>query len=121
MMRNAFTCAGVQSSHRITGISAMLSLRAAFSRRWPSTTSPSLRASAGILKPNSRMLLHIRSTAESFLRGSRVKDQLVDRPNLNVQRLGRAHHPATSFEFPQNVELELLWNADEPNDDVVRD
>src|SRR5258705_13717430 len=50
MMRNVFTWAGVHSSHRITGISAMLSLRAALRRRWPSTTSPSLRASNWILK-----------------------------------------------------------------------
>ena len=33
----------------------MPSLRAAFSRRWPSTTSPSLRTRHGILKPNSRI------------------------------------------------------------------
>ncbi len=76
--RNAFTCASVHSSQRITGIAVVSppghdpSLRAAFSRRWPSTTSPSLRASTGILKPNSRMLLHMRSTAASFLRGLRA-------------------------------------------------
>jgi hypothetical protein len=35
-------------------------------------TSPSLRAKTGILKPNSRMLLHMRSTAASFLRGLRA-------------------------------------------------
>src|SRR5207245_7826939 len=72
MMRNAFTWAGVHSSQRITGTSAMFSLRAAFSRRCPSTTSPSLRANTGILKPNSRMEEHMRSTAESFLRGLRA-------------------------------------------------
>jgi hypothetical protein len=48
------------------------SLRAAFGRRWPSTTSPSLRASTGTLKPNSRMLAHMRSAAASFLRGLRA-------------------------------------------------
>ena len=45
------------------------SLRAALRRRWPSMTSPSLRARHGILNPNSRILPHIRSTAASFLRG----------------------------------------------------
>jgi hypothetical protein len=44
-------------------------LRAAFNRKWPSMTSPFLRASTGILKPYSRMLLHKRSTTASFLRG----------------------------------------------------
>jgi hypothetical protein len=33
------------------------------------TTSPSLRAKTGTLKPNSRIEKHMRSTAESFLRG----------------------------------------------------
>jgi hypothetical protein len=41
--RNAFTCASLHTSHTITGISLIASLRAAFSRRWPSTTSPLLR------------------------------------------------------------------------------
>ena len=40
--------------------------------QWPSTTVPSLRARTGHLNPNSRMLLHIRSTAASFLRGLRA-------------------------------------------------
>src|SRR5579859_4691754 len=57
------------SSHKITDTSVMPSFRAAFRRRWPSTTSPPLRASTGILKPNSRIDEHMRSTAESFLRG----------------------------------------------------
>lgn len=70
--RDAFTCAGVHSSHRITGTSAMPSFFAPFRRRWPSTTSPLLRASTGILKPNSRMEAHIRSTAASFRRGFRA-------------------------------------------------
>ena len=35
-------------------------------------TVPSLRASTGTLKPNSRMLATIRSTAVSFLRGLRT-------------------------------------------------
>ena len=75
MSRKAFTCAGVHSSQRITGIPFVSppghdpSLRAAFSLRCPSTTVPSLRASTGTLKPNSRMEAHIRSTAASFLRG----------------------------------------------------
>ena len=47
MRRNAFTCAGVHSSHRITGISTMPSLVAALRRRCPSTTSPSPRAAPG--------------------------------------------------------------------------
>ena len=68
--RNAFTCASVHSSHRITGTSVMPSFFAAFSRRWPSTTSPLLRASTGILKPYSRMDAPMRSTAASFLRDS---------------------------------------------------
>jgi hypothetical protein len=42
--RNAFTWAGVHSSHKITGTSVIPNLRAALSLRWPSTTSPSLRA-----------------------------------------------------------------------------
>jgi len=42
--------------------------RAALRRSWPSTTSPSLRARTGILKPNSRRLAHMLSTAPSCLR-----------------------------------------------------
>jgi hypothetical protein len=42
--------------------------RAALIRKWPSTTSPSLRASTGILNPNSLIEEHIRSTTASFLR-----------------------------------------------------
>jgi hypothetical protein len=49
----------------------MPSLRAAFKRRCQSTTSPSLRASTGILNPSSLMDLHILWTAASFLRGLR--------------------------------------------------
>ena len=45
--RKAFTCVGVHSSQRITGTSVMPSLRAAFSRRCPSTISPSLRRRQG--------------------------------------------------------------------------
>jgi len=48
------------------------SLRAAFRRRCPSTTSPSLRTKQGILNPNSRIEAHIRSTPASFLRGLRA-------------------------------------------------
>lgn len=46
-------------------------LVAAFSRRWPSTTSPLDRASIGILNPNSRIAPTIWSTTWSFLRGFR--------------------------------------------------
>ena len=44
-------------------------MRAALRRRWPSTTSPSLRTRHGILKPNSRIEAHMRSTAASFFLG----------------------------------------------------
>lgn len=82
--RKALTCAGVHSSQRMTGISAMPSLRAAFNRRWPSTTSPSLRTKQGILKPNSRIDEHMRSTAASFLTWvPLVGNELVDRPDLD--------------------------------------
>jgi hypothetical protein len=47
------------------------SFRAAFRRKCPSTTVPSLRASTGILKPNSRIDAHIRSIAASFFLGFR--------------------------------------------------
>jgi hypothetical protein len=50
-------------------MSVMPSWRAALRRRWPSITSPSLRARHGTLKPNSRILPHMRSTPASFLRG----------------------------------------------------
>ena len=69
--RKALTCASVQPSHGITGTSVIASLRAAFSLRWPSTTSPVDRASTGIEKPNSVMLATMRFTAPSFLRGFR--------------------------------------------------
>ena len=49
--RKARTCAGVHSSHRMTGMSVMPSLRAAFRRRCPSITSPSLRTRQGIDPP----------------------------------------------------------------------
>jgi hypothetical protein len=55
----------------MTGKSLMRSLRAALIRKWP-TTSPSLRAKPGTLKPNSRVLLHMRSITASFLRGLRA-------------------------------------------------
>jgi len=48
------------------------SLRAAFSRRCPSTTSPSLRTRHGISNPNSRIDAHMRSTAASFFLGFRM-------------------------------------------------
>ena len=54
----------IAKQHRHFG---MPSLRATFSRRCASTTSPSLRGKYGILGPNPRMLTHIRSAA-SFLR-----------------------------------------------------
>jgi hypothetical protein len=63
---------GRPSSQSITGTSARPSFCAAFRRRCPSTTSPSLRTRQGILKPNSRIDEHILSTAPSFLRGLRV-------------------------------------------------
>ena len=78
MSLNALTCASDHSSHNTTGIVLMSppgqdrNLRAAFRRKWPSTTVPSLRASTGILKPNSPMLLHMRSTAASFFLGFRA-------------------------------------------------
>jgi hypothetical protein len=76
--RKAFTCASVHSSQRITGIPVVSppghdpNFRAALILRWPSTTVPSLSASTGTLNPNSRMLLHMRSTTASFLRGLRA-------------------------------------------------
>ena len=70
--RKALTGAGVHSSHKITGTSVIRSLRAALIRKRPSTTSPSLRASTGILNPNSRIEEHMRSTTASFLRGLRA-------------------------------------------------
>ena len=60
------------------------SLRAAFKRRWPSTTSPSLRARTGILKPNSRMLAaHSIDDSVILPRVADVEDELIDVPNLN--------------------------------------
>ena len=53
-------------------IGPISSLRAAFNLKCPSTTSPSLRTRHGILQPNSRIEPHMRSTAESFLRGLRA-------------------------------------------------
>jgi hypothetical protein len=41
-------------------------LRADLIIRWPSTTSPSLRANTGILKPISRMLEHMRPRRRRF-------------------------------------------------------
>jgi hypothetical protein len=72
-------------------------------RRWPSTTSPSLCARTGILKPNSRMLPHMRSTAASFLRGiASVEDQLFDWPLLNAR-------PTVSETIPYLVKIEFVW------------
>jgi len=48
--RNAFTCAGVHSSHRTTGISVSPSFRAPSTASAPSTTSPVLRRQNWILK-----------------------------------------------------------------------
>ena len=70
--RNAFTCASVSSSARATGTSIRPSLRAALSRRCPSTTVPSDLATTGMRKPNSRMAATMRSTCSSFLRGLRA-------------------------------------------------
>jgi hypothetical protein len=74
--RNALTCCGLHSSHSRTGISLMPNLRAPFRCKWPSITSPSLRASTGILKPNSLMLLNMRSTAASFFHACRKPVQV---------------------------------------------
>ena len=96
--RERLDLAGVHSSQRITGISVMPSLRAAFSRRWPSTTSPSLRTRQGILKPNSRIEAHIRSTAASFLPGVPwVLYKPFNRPNLDVLRRGLRVHALPSI------------------------
>src|SRR5215469_1545619 len=57
----------------------------ALDAQMPSTTSPSLRASTGILNPNSRMLLHVQSTTASFFRGfAGVLDQAVDGPKFGL-------------------------------------
>ncbi len=70
--RNAFTWSVVHSSHRMTGTSVIPSFFAAFKRRSPSTTSPSVRARTGILNPNSRIEPIMRSTERSFLRRLRA-------------------------------------------------
>src|ERR1039457_55411 len=97
--RNALTWASVHSSHRITGIPVVSppghdpNLRAALIRRWPSTTVPSLRASTGILKPNSRMDAHIRTVHGVGYRflpvGSReVPQQIRRRLNAGLTAVG---------------------------------
>src|SRR3989442_1884699 len=67
--RNAFTCALVQPSHQITGTLGMPNFLAAFSRKCPSITVPSLVARIGMTNPNSRILATIRPTTASLRRG----------------------------------------------------
>ena len=91
--RKALTCCGVHSSQRMTGTSVMPSLRAAFRRRWPSTTSPSLRASTGILKTElADAGAHSVNDGMVLARIAGVEDQAVDGPDLDLKRGGRDHY-----------------------------
>ncbi len=75
----------------------MPSFRAALSRRWPSITSPPLRTKHGILKPNSRMLAHMRSTAASFLRGLRAYATNLSMGQICISTAGAAGIALTRF------------------------
>jgi hypothetical protein len=64
------------------------SLRAAFRRRCPSTTSPSLRASTGILNPKLvDRRAHAIDGSVIFSGIARIEDQAVNRPDLNLEGL----------------------------------
>jgi hypothetical protein len=58
-------------------------------RRCPSTTSPLLRTRQGILKPNSRIEEHMRSTAPSFLRGLRAYSTSRSIRHISICCVGR--------------------------------
>ena len=90
---------GEVSRERITGTTAIPSFTAALIRRWPSTTSPSLRANTGILKPTSRMLVHMRSTVV-LARISDVRNQPFNSPDLYLELLLRFSHLGSPGQAP---------------------
>ncbi len=95
----ALTWAGLHSSHRMIGTSVIPSFSAAFSRRCPSTISPSLRTSNGILKPNSRIEATIRFTAPSLFLGFRIYGTSFSTGKISiVLSLGIALAPGAHLE-----------------------
>ena len=71
---------------------------AAFSQRWPSTTSPSLRASTGDLEAVLADAAAHGISDDAIPTGiMRVVNELVDRPNLDLKFRRSRCHPAHSF------------------------